>query len=311
VILSFMILLLVPLWLIYTKTVADRLNGRMFANALDLGSIVKSGWWSSVWTNIADSITHLGFYYLIGGLIVILFLLRKKIPKFLLAWVYTSPIWIIIASGYLKGHVFHQYPIIPLVLILIAYLFVFIGINVEKMTKIKYSKFIVILILLVILYFPAMDAKDRMFNTQFFGLDVAGEYIQENSAEDEWVVFPSHQSYGVLWHADRMGYGKGWEDLESFKKIEEEQNVRWVFVYQWGFDLFQNEELWNYIKDRYSLKQIAFIQQNGNNQPIYFLLERGGSFDINSVNSLIQDKEVMTKYYEYTFGKVPMNYINV
>ncbi|MBT7238003.1 phospholipid carrier-dependent glycosyltransferase [Candidatus Woesearchaeota archaeon] len=310
VIWSALILLLIPLWLLYTKYMSKKLESQMFADALDFGSIFKAGWWDSVWIYIADSFTHLGFWYLMAGLIVVLFLLRKKVNKFLLAWIYTSPIWIVVASGYLKGHVFHQYPIMPLILIIIAYFFVFIGANVQKRTGIKYSKLIVILLLLFTLYGPAMEAKDRMFNTQFIGLDVAGEYIKENSGEDEWLVFPSHQSYGVLWHADRMGYGKRWSTVEQFKGAEED-GVRWVFVYQWGMDLFEKEELWNYISSEYSLKQVAFVQQGEQTVPTYFLLEKGGSFDINDVNDLIKDKEVKSREYEYTSGKTTLMYVDV
>ena len=155
-----------------------------------------------------------------------------------------------------------------------------------------------------------MEAKDRMFNTQFIGLDVAGEYIKENSGEDEWLVFPSHQSYGVLWHADRMGYGKRWSTVEQFKGAEED-GVRWVFVYQWGMDLFEKEELWNYISSEYSLKQVAFVQQGEQTVPTYFLLEKGGSFDINDVNDLIKDKEVKSREYEYTSGKTTLMYVDV
>lgn len=283
----------------------------MFADALDFKAIFKSGWVDSVWIYIADSFTHLGFWYAVAGLVVVLFFLRKRVNKFFLAFIYTSPIWIVIASGYLKGHVYHQYPIAPLILLLIAYFFVFVGTNIERLVKIKYFRILVILVLLFTLYAPAMEAKDRMFNTQFPGLDIAGEYIKEHSSEDEWLVFPSHQSYGVLWHADRKGYGKGWKNLEKFKQIEEEQNVRWVFVYQWGMDIFQNEEMWNYISNNYSLKQIAFTQQGDQAQPVYFLLEKGGSFDLNSVNDMTRDKEAQFRDYEYTFGVSRLMYVNV
>ncbi|MFH1376302.1 MAG: glycosyltransferase family 39 protein [Candidatus Woesearchaeota archaeon] len=310
---SFLILLTIPLWLIYTKIVSERLKGQLFADALDFGAMFKEGWWDMVWLFINDSITHLGFYFMICGLIIVLlFLRRRKTHVFLRAMIYSSPVWIIVASGYLKGHVYHQYPIAPLMLLLIAYLFVFVGVNIEKFVKIKYTRIIVILIFLIILYFPAMEAKDRMFNTQFVGLDIAGEYIKEHSAEDERLVFPSHQSYGILWHADRMGYGKGWsKDLDTFKKIEDEDNVRWVFVYQWGMDLFEKEELWEYISETYSLKQIAFMQNGEQVQPIYFLLEKGGSFDLNNINNIVQNKEMKTRDYEYSFGVQRISYINV
>ena len=186
----------------------------------------------------------------------------------------------------------------------------FIAIGVEKLVKVKYARVIVILIFLITLYSPAMDAKDRMFNTQFHGLDLAGDYIRENSAEEDWLVFPSHQSYGVLWHADRKGYGKGWSTLENFKKAEE-LGVRWVFVYQWGMDLFQKEELWGYIANGYSLKQFAFVQEGESVRPIYLLLEKGGSFDLNDVNELTQGKEIKIKEYEYTFGKTSIAYIDL
>ncbi len=311
VIINLLIFALFPLWILYTKYVSSKLEGKMFANFIDLGAVFHTSWWQSVWIYIADSFTHLGFYYLLGGLVVVLFLLRKKTPKFLRWWIYTSPIWILIAAAYLKGHAYHQYPIMPLVLILISYFIVFVAVNVQKFVKVKYVKIIVILLLLFSLYGPSMEAKDRMFNTQFMGLDVAGEYIQENSAEGAWVVCPSHQSYGVLWHADRMGYGKGWKGLEEFKQAEED-GVRWFFLYDWGMKIFsEDEELWEYISSNYSLKQFAALQQGSGTRPLYFLLEKGGSFDLDSVNELIEDKELQTREYEYTNGKVQMLYVNI
>lgn len=307
----FLIFLLIPIWLVYTKLVSNNLNKEPFALAFDFNSVFTKEWYSSIWMYISDSITHLGFVYAMLGLLIILLFLKKRTNRFLLYFIYLSPIWIFIASGYLKGHIFHQYPIMPLIIILISYFFVFVATNIQKFVKFKYLKIIIIFILLISVYLPSMGARERMFNTQFIGLDVAGEFIKQHSSSDERLVFPSHQSYGVLWHADRKGFGSGWRTLENFKYAES-VGVKWVFVYQWGMDLFQDEELWGYISKNYSLRQIGFVS-GGQTEivPIYFLLSKGGSFDMDELNNLTQGKEINHQEYELTNDKITMGYIDL
>ena len=169
---------------------------------------------------------------------------------------------------------------------------------------------LLILLLFFLLWSPSMEAKDKQFNTQFFGLDVAGDYVRENSEVTDKMFHSTHQSHGVLWHANRQGYGLP----DSIDKLREgEQNgANWLFVYQWGFNIMNNPELWEEVKSTYSLRQVAFLQQGEQVSPIYFLLEKGGSFDEDELNTMIADKEIKIRNYEYTNGgQIPLTYIDL
>ena len=75
--------------------------------------------------------------------------------------------------------------------------------------------------------------------------------------------------------------------------------------------IFEKEEVWEYISDSYSLKQVAFQQTGDRYQPIYFLLEKGGSFNLSQVDSMIKNKPVQKRTYEYTVGKIDLMYVNL
>jgi hypothetical protein len=150
-----------------------------------------------------------------------------------------------------------------------------------------------------------------MFNTQFPGLDVAGEYIKSHSQPDERIFHSSHQNYGVLWHADRKGY-KPPKDAEYFKRAEDDYNVNWVFMYQWGIQqYFNNAVIMEYIRNNYRLVQMAFIPQGNQIQPIYFLFKKGGSFNETQLNSYVQGKPQLKRTYHYTHSPYDIYYVNI
>ena len=159
-----------------------------------------------------------------------------------------------------------------------------------------------------------MEAKDRQFNTQFYGLDIAGDYIKENSAPDERLFHSGHQSYGVLWHADRKGIPFPW-NVTIMKNLETEFKYSWVFVYQWGMQQYPNNPLyqdsWKYLQQNYELKQLAFIRTSQGDAPFYFLFKKGGSFNESNINLIVQNKAVNRKSYELTIGNFDLYYINI
>jgi hypothetical protein len=120
-----------------------------------------------------------------------------------------------------------------------AYLFIIVGANVAKLTRVKHLKWVVVALLVLLIWFPSMAALERQFGTQFFGLDVAGEFIKSESDPSERIFHSSHQNYGLLWHADRKGY-KMPNTVEEMIDGEE-KGATWIFIYQWKFDLFQND----------------------------------------------------------------------
>ncbi|MCM2325636.1 MAG: hypothetical protein NDI94_04180, partial [Candidatus Woesearchaeota archaeon] len=155
------------------------------------------------------------------------------------------------------------------------------------------------------------DSRDRMFDTQFPGLDIAGYYIRDNSMPDERLFHSSHQSFGVLWHAERKGY-KPPNSVEEFKRAESDFNVTWIFAYQWGIATYlNNPEIFGYLKDNYRLVQFAYVPQGDKGQPVYFLFRKGGTFNETSLNELLSNKQTFKTTYSYTSGPYDLYTINI
>ena len=311
-------LLLTPLWWIYTKIVAVRLNALAADVQVELGTTFTSEFWGILKSYANDNYTILGLVFAFIGLALMIYFFlkdRKNLGyRFVLSYALASVLWFFIMSFKLSGHNYHQYPVAPLIIILISYLFVVVAANIRKLITIKYVNIIVFFAVLAVFFFPlysdSVDAKNRMFDTQFIGLDVAGEYIKMNSQPDSRMIFPSHQSYGVLWHSERKGYPSIPKEAEAIEFAVNEKGVEWIFVYQWGMSVI-NEPSWDYISNNFELKQVAFEQIQGQNQPVYFLLKHGGSFNISNLNNLIANKQPQTRDYELTVGTRRLYYVDV
>ncbi len=208
----------------------------------------------------------------------------------------------------------------PFFLFMILIFSIFFGLAyIEFRTKKEgMVKWFFIMLMVFVLYFPSQSAWNRMFDTQFPGLDVAGEYINANSGPDDLVIHSSHQSYGVLWHADRVGF-KPPSDVEGLMQAEQ-KGARWYFIYAWQFpryleapngNLADNLELWDYLQQNYHLVQIGVIQYDKPNLQ-YVLLEKGGSFNASNLftaaNIFIQGKQPAVTEYEFSMGKIPLYY---
>jgi len=319
---SILIFLTIGGWIKYTAklkgtyVVKEALSGV----TIKLGVAFQSEFWETMKYFFMDNYTLIGVFFAIIGLVLLIFLLIFMKKKqfgywFIISYVIGTLIWWVVMSEKLSGHNYHQYPIVPLVVFLMAYCFVVIGTNVEKIVKIKYSRWIIITIFILLLIKPifftggggVFVAKDRMFDTQFFGLDLAGEYIKANSAPDERLFHSSHQSYGVLWHADRKGYKMG-TTVDEIKKGEG-LNASWIFLYQWGLEVMQDEERWDYIKNNYELKQMALQQTEQGMKPIYMLFKEGGSFNESMMNN-IHNSAIQIRNYELTKGQAQIGYVN-
>lgn len=175
-------------------------------------------------------------------------------------------------------------------------------------------KWLVIIGLLSLLIKPSMEAWRRQFDTQFFGLDVAGEYILEHKSKDKQVhmINSGHQSFGAAWHGDIKAYRGMPQNLSLMKKVEEDRYVEWILVYQWALDVRKNRELWEYMQAHYHLEQVGFMLWD-KDQPVlyYYLLKRGGNFNESNLDELVEGKLVETRLYETTHGEIPFHYINI
>jgi 4-amino-4-deoxy-L-arabinose transferase-like glycosyltransferase len=325
-------LLLIPLWLLNNRRITSAYTSSLDAGksllgavSFDISKILEPGFWVIAKSYIIDNYTMIGFLFAILGIFLFLFMYKNKKSKgykFLFAYLIISIPWIIVMSEKLAGHSYHQYPIAPLIIILMAFCFVVLGVILERKTKIKNLRWVVIAILFILLIYPPIfnegggifESKDRQFNLQFVGIDVAGDYIEGHSAPDERVFFSGHQSHGIVWEADRKGAGEHYNaSLTEFG--EEEFNFRWILVYSWGLEILSNPDKFDHIKEGYSLRQLGLTQiADGSHQPVYMLFEKGGSFDIDGLGEMVNEKqennEILVKKYERTDGEIVLTYIN-
>jgi len=298
-------------WAIYASKVSKNIQGQLLQ--FNLTDFFSGSFWKTMYYYAADNYTILGVVLAFLGIVSFLILSKGKTLegfKYIKYYLYSSVVWFIIFAGKLKGHNYHQYPIIPIVVFFIAYFFVVVSVNISRLFKLKHLRLVLPLILIIILWIPSVNSKNRMFDTYFIGLDIAGEYIKANSKPGERLLHSAHQSFGINWHADMKG--ERITNLTELKYAEKNLNVSWLFVYQWGIPKYmQDQELWDYIKQAYSLKQFAFVQSGNELQPVYFLFNKGGSFNESELNEYLQTKTISTKKYESTKGQMPLNYINI
>ena len=321
---SYLFLSLIPIWFIYNLSVGAR-TGKYTTTLSSIGikPMFKVAWWSAMKNFTIDNYTTLGILFALIGLLAIIYFNKKKeafAERFILSYALGAFLFIILLSDKVGGHSYHQYPIAPLFIILISYSFLVIGdtlsetltLNVEKKDKDKNKKlinFVIILILLILIYrFGSIQSIHRQFDTQFPGLDIAGTYINQHSSPNERLIFSGGQSFGVLWYADRKGY----YDINSVEDIKKAESLGsdWIFVYLWGLNDVGTKK-WDYISKNYHLVQVGFMRTQKGDQLVYLLLKKGGTFNINQLQSIIQNKPVQSKEYERTNGKYKFYYVDV
>jgi len=323
-----------PLWWAYSSfIIAPENSGSVQGSgALGFRALFQDGMFQTLRAFFADNYTLVGLLFAGIGFCLFL-LLRKNVPVLLRRFLYASAACTIafffIISDSLRGHSYHQYPIALFVLFLIAYLFTVVGQTIANVIRLPFVKPMAIALLFFLpvpifsfavqglashtLFFSSVEAANRQWDTQFFGLDIAGNYIKSHKKEGERVMHSTHQAYGVLWHGDIKGTRGLPPTVDLIKEAETELNANWLFIYNWDFGMFNdpNDMRWPYLTERYRVVQVAFIPNGDQPQFLYLLLRRNGTTDINTIGQLVQGKPVRTVQYELTRGPVSVNYVNI
>ncbi len=270
--------------------------------------------------------------------------------KFMLLYGIGSAFFFLILSEKLSGHSYHQFPIAPFLIISASFVMASAGTGIsailsshfspaesaEKLGKedvFKILRYFTIFLLILVLLFGlpggsgaltgkllgsklaldgSQDAWERQFDTQFFGIDIAGDYIKRNSAPDDRVLFSGGEIMGLLWHADRKGY-YGIPDVATIKNAEE-KGVKWIVVYMpLGRNELGNANILAYLKENYEMKQMSFVNLGDNNfNGIYFLFKKGGTFDPDKLSELAKDYPVSSKEYDLSNNrKLSVGYITL
>lgn len=329
---------LFPAWFAYSEIyVRKYVFGRdLTSNVLDSYEVIKLVDFSIIWSPdfwnimrsfVADNFTILGFYFaLLGSFFLLYFYFTKNRDRlgyrFMAAYLLGVFVFIFVMGYKLSGHSYHQFPIAPLVIFMIAYFIFVISKNIGNKTNGDNAKMIVTLIVISAfifmlplpassLYTKSMEARNRMFDTQFPGLDVAGDYMREHKGPGDRMVHSSGQSFGVLWHADMKGY-KPASTAQYYIDAEDRFNVSWLFVYNWGIQTyFSNPEVFDHIRNNYRLVQFGFVPAGDQVQPLFFLFRKGGTFNETLLNTMLQNKQVNVKTYYKSNGPYEIRFINL
>lgn len=268
--------------------------------------------------------------------------------KFLFAYGAGTLLFFIILSEKLAGHSYHQFPVAPFFILLAGYAIVSISSNFadlfsakfvakdilseEKATKqidvFKFAKYFLIIILLLIAVYglpgsraffyksdlaksSSFDARARQFNTVFPGPDLAGEYMKKNAGPEDRVLISGGEIMGALWHADRKGF-YGITSVDTIKEAES-KGVRWIFVYSpLGRGELSNPDILSYLQSNYAIKQMAVAAAQQGYAPVYFLFERGGTFDEKTLQEIAGKYPPKSKDYNMLGGgKITLLYVSI
>lgn len=309
------IIAIIPAWVLYTTTIPGKYGVKeaISGDTVKLGTILLPEFWStmSLYVNdnfpIFQSVPLFGWFLAIIGIVLAFVHYKKSLgTKFLASLGVGSLLWFFILAYKLSGHSYHQYPIVPIILFSWAYIFIVLAVTVESFTT-KHARWIVLAILVLILVPASIAGWQRQFNTLFPGVEVAGDYINSHGNQEDKILHSGHQSFGIHWSADRKGGAIPGQlnGTNGLKDIVEKQNIQWVLIYNWRFEIFQEQpipERANYLRQNFHVAQVGFAQNGQNSQLLYLLLKRGGTFNESSFPQLFANKRQTPHDYEMLGG---------
>lgn len=326
-------------WWFFSKTLNPKTAVSVTRDSVAyLSQFFTRGWWAIVYQYAyTDNFSKIGVWLALFGVVLSLVFIRKFSYRFLALWAASFLPYGLLFANFLSHHNYYQITYAPLWAILVA---AFLSFAASLIPKVKLGplpskslRWAVILIFIFTWYKgsigpltisenPLALGINRQFATQFYGLDVAGEYIREHSLPGEVVLESGHQDRGLLWHADRELVNAG--NVSDIIAAEEEQGLNWVFAYQWGFSqpgrILTIPEIAEHIYSNYTLRQFAFVLVPGQGgqpqlQEMYYLYQKGGLSPareefLTNFNKYIEGRQVQKRVYDDPFGRtIELNYI--
>ncbi len=319
-----------PLWVSFSKlvmpgaaTVGTSGFSESFAEVrTNIGLTLSSSYWQEHYFGIRsfvlDNFTAWFFWLALLGIFFACFKYKTVLGRFIVGSLVSVPLYVLFFADKVRGHAYYQFVFLPLVCFAAAYALFVLSDSCRKIllqTSVKHTKiassaffshgiFITFFFIFLFLSFSAVtEATDRVFDVIYYGEDLAGDFINKHSDSTERVFIDGvfSQSVGILWHAHRYGLDETTANLTWFMELEQTRNFRWVVLYGPGIGTIQSKpEVWNYIQNTYNIRQIGLIMDNGQYAPYYFVLEKGGSFD---VDGFVANKQpYLAKTYTTTQG---------
>lgn len=267
--------------------------------------IFSAAYWNNYYGAISGFLVsnftmfYLGLAFI--GLLLCLREIKKPFSRFCAGCALMAVPYSMILSDYIRQHSYYQMPF--LLLISLAGAYALYQISEAKIASSKSIKYLVI-IGLILLSVPAVkESIDQHYDRIFFGLDVAGDSINELSNKDDRVYIAGHaQTAGMLWNADRYGAFLP-STLESFRSGEDERHIKWIFVYDESgvFNLRKNPEIWEYVSNNYSVKEMGILKKGDTEKQMYTIMEKGGSINTSKPD---QNSLKLRKKYETSEGEI-------
>ncbi|MGV8171826.1 MAG: glycosyltransferase family 39 protein [Candidatus Woesearchaeota archaeon] len=306
-------IILYAIWPVY-------LSGAVMPDAKAAGAIGSSGWidttfavftsgyWSAnkpiIFSYIADNFSWLGFWLMIAGFALFLMKYKSKISRFMAGYALGIIIYIIFFAYKWNGHAYYQYPFVLFVAACIANVFFQAGMILKSFFSNHTVKSIIQflpLIALILLIAPFKASTARVFDTQFYGQDVAGLYINEHTSPNEIFLLEKGGQNQVSWTARRFYYTVP-DDVEILKRVENEKGLKYIVATYSGVGTIQQKKSWQYITENYHIVQAGFIQTPQGPQVYHMILEKGGIFNMTELGN---KPARLVETYETTYSEVP------
>ncbi len=290
-----------------------------------MSQFFTSRWWQIVYQYaITDNFSLWGLRWALAGVVLSIVFIKKFRYRFIAIWSLSFLLYGFMFANFLSHHNYYQVPFAPLWGILVALALTFLAsvIPKVKMGSAIPGKAVRWVVLLAFFFFvllpPFTESANRQFATQFYGLDVAGNYIVERANDNDLILDSAHQDRGLLWHSKHDLVVSA--NLTDIMKKEEEGSLRWAFAYQWGINkvgvgvpLLAIPEIADHIYSNYTLRQFAFFIVPGPGgqqqvQEMYYLYRYGGSSPtreefLNNLSTIVQSYPIQKRVYDDPYGR--------
>ncbi len=227
-----------------------------------------------------------------------------RLRLFVLGSLLSTIPYAMLLSDYLRGHSYYQFPFLPLVCLGSAATLVGAGDLLASRIR-GLPAALAPLIVLGALVPGVVHETNRHWDTIFFGLDVAADYLKSHSEPDDrlFVIGP-HQAAGICYNADRDC--ALFPALDEMRRGEDRLGFRWALVYGTpGLEsLKETPGRLEHLESRYELCQMSFFRTTGGTSVQSLLLRRGGSSDLAHLerNALARATSASVRIYDTKNG---------
>ena len=217
-----------------------------------------------------------------------------------------------ILSDFIGQHNYYQYPFLPLASLSAALPLFFLKNALTKPLGASWANAPSMALILFLL--PGVYKNTaRMFDTQFFGSDMAGGFLKKVMPEGErFFLFGSHQSVGFGNYSERLCIFSGTFpslkiSLQDFLKYEQKFGIDWVCVdvLNSGLPIMNlDPQVFKYLQDNFGVAAVGVLKIGDQLRLATLILHKSGSFDLNRIGELpiLKNNPIAKGGYELTSG---------